>query len=66
MVGTEIIEPSAVVVESESSTLDSGAIVGIIVAGVVVFLLLAGLTAFCCYKKHVFNKNKTGVEVVTI
>jgi hypothetical protein len=69
VVGTEIVEPVAevgAVSESSDMTLSSGAIVGIIIAGVVLFLVAAGLTAFCCYKKHVFNKNKTGVEVVTV
>ena len=67
VVGTEIVVP-AVAGESESSdvTLSSGAIIGIIIGGVVVFLMVAALTAFCCYKKHVFNNNKTGVEVVSV
>lgn len=70
MVGTEIVVPvvnvAAAPSESSDEKLDTGAIIGIIIAGVVVFLMIAGVTAFCCYKKHISNKNKTGVEIVSV
>jgi len=66
VVGTVIETPVLGAGTEEDATLDKGVIAGIVVACVFVFLLVAGLTGFCCYKKHMHNKNKTGVEVVSV
>lgn len=64
-VGTEIIEPT-VQPEPSAAALPVGAIVGIAVGAVVVLGVIAGVVGFVIYKKKTHEREKTGIETVTV